>query len=142
MKTQRPRPCEEKDMQAVKALMAQLGYAQSEATLAKNINTIRAGGGEVFVAEQSGGVCGCVSVRIDVRLAGGVSAEIASLVVDETVRGGGVGGQLLAAAEAWARRHTQRIHVRTNVVRRRAHAFYQNRGYSLVKRQAVYDKTL
>jgi len=130
------------DIKAVAALMAQLGYKQSENMLAKNIKAIRGNGGEVFVAERSGKVCGCVSVSMDVRLAGGLSGEITSLVVDEAARGSGLGKGLVLIAEEWVQNRAQSVRVRTNVVRERAHAFYKNRGYSLVKKQAVFDKEI
>lgn len=130
------------DKQAVAVLMAQLGYEQSAAALAENVKAMRDNGGEVFVAAQSGKVCGCVSVILDIRLAGGVSGEIASLVVDEAVRGGGIGGGLVAVAEEWVRCRTHNIRVRTNVVREHAHVFYQHKGYTLVKKQAVFGKEI
>ncbi len=122
--------------------MAQLGYEHSEESLAKNISAVRGSGGEVFVAELSGRVCGCVSAIIDVRLAAGTNGEIVSLVVDEASRGRGVGKGLVSTAENWLKDHTNVIRIRANVIREQAHEFYKNLGYSLSKTQVVFSKNV
>ena len=128
------------DVTAVVKLMAQLGYAHDEKSLKENVKLMREKGGEVFVAELSGRVCGCVSVVIDVRLAGGVNGEIASLIVDEATRGKGVGRGLVVTAEEWLQSRVQNIRVRSNVVRRQAHEFYKSMGYFMLKEQAMFGK--
>ena len=70
-------------------------------------------------------------------------AELAGLVVDDAVRGAGVGAALLNAAEAWARSEGfATMRVRSNVVRERAHRFYEREGYERIKAQAVFRKAL
>jgi len=47
------------------------------------------------------------------------------------------------AAEQWARVHGFALmRVRSNVVRERAHRFYEREGYARVKTQAVFRKAL
>ena len=70
-------------------------------------------------------------------------AELAGLVVDESARGLGTGAALLAAAEDWARRQGfAAMRVRSNVLRERAHRFYEREGYARIKAQAVFRKAL
>ncbi len=70
-------------------------------------------------------------------------AELAGLVVADSARGIGIGAALLAAAEAWARAAGFALmRVRSNVVRERAHRFYEREGYCRVKAQAVFHKSI
>jgi GNAT superfamily N-acetyltransferase len=47
----------------------------------------------------------------------------------------------VSAAETWAaKRGAKRLRVRSNVMRERAHRFYERLGYTITKRQAVFDK--
>lgn len=70
-------------------------------------------------------------------------AEINGLVVDETCRSRGVGRVLLEHAEQWAReRGFRSVVLRSNVIRGRAHAFYERLGYQVFKTQKVFRKPL
>ncbi|RMG93795.1 MAG: GNAT family N-acetyltransferase [Candidatus Dadabacteria bacterium] len=58
----------------------------------------------VFVAEAGGRVVGMVSLQVLVSTAeGGEVGLLEDLIVDESLRGRGIGTALLAAAEGWAR---------------------------------------
>ena len=136
------RKFEEADIAVLVELMAQLGYQHTEESLMRNVGAVRASGGEVFVAEISGQVCGCISAIIDVRLAAGVNGELVSLVVNDEKRGRGIGKGLVAIAERWLKERTPRIRIRANSVREGAHLFYQRLGYTLSKTQAVFEKAI
>ena len=70
-------------------------------------------------------------------------AEIGGFVVDEGCRAQGVGRLLLERAEEWARAEGCVVMtLRSNVIREQAHAFYQNSGYTVVKTQKAFHKTL
>jgi len=72
-----------------------------------------------------------------------VRAEVNGLIVDESVRSAGAGAQLLLAAEEWARRRScKSMSVRSNVVRDRAHKFYEHNGYQHYKTQKAFRKDL
>ncbi|MGI1670863.1 MAG: GNAT family N-acetyltransferase [Neptuniibacter sp.] len=120
--------------------MQQLGYSQSEQSLLANIAAVRKAGGEIFIAENSGKVLGCVCAIIDVRLAEGKQGEIVSLVVSEDHRGLGLGKGLVSNAENWLFQRTDIIRVRANHMRTEAHKFYQGMGYEEVKSQKVLTK--
>lgn len=128
------------DIQALIPLMAQLGYDHSEQALSNNVSAVRKQGGEVFVAEVSGNVLGCVSALIDVRLAEGVKGEVVSLVVSEDARGRGIGKGLVLEAEQWLAGKVSVIRVRANALREQAHLFYESLGYRKEKTQAILIK--
>jgi GNAT superfamily N-acetyltransferase len=71
------------------------------------------------------------------------SAEISGLIVDETLRSNGIGKILLDATEKWARHvGCAAISVHSNVTRNRAHRFYANNGFELLKTQRMLHKPL
>jgi len=97
----------------------------------------------VAVLAAEGRVVGWTHVVPCLQLEDAPYAELAGLVVDESARGIGVGKVLLAAVEAWACTHGfEAMRVRSNVVRERAHRFYEREGYARVKAQAVFRKAL
>ena len=70
-------------------------------------------------------------------------AEIGGMVVSEEHRCTGIGTQLLEKAEEWARsQKVMAIRVRSNVVRERAHDFYERSGYKQIKTSHVFQKPL
>ncbi len=55
----------------------------------------------------------------------------------------GAGAKLLQAAEEWARkRGCKGMNVRSNVIRERAHKFYEANGYEHYKTQKAFRKPL
>jgi GNAT superfamily N-acetyltransferase len=88
-------------------------------------------------------VVGWVHVHLYLLLVDDLEAEIGGLVVDADLRGQGVGAQLMAAAEAWARENgCQSVYLRSNTLRTEAHAFYRHLGYSLIKSQYAFRKVI
>jgi GNAT superfamily N-acetyltransferase len=68
---------------------------------------------------------------------------LGGLVVDEGHRGRRIGRLLMETAEAWASaRGCEALYVRSNVVRERAHRFYKEMGYDLIKQSCVFLKEL
>jgi GNAT superfamily N-acetyltransferase len=138
------RPARDTDRADLARLSTQLGYPMSAEEAGRRLAGIADHPDHVLlVAEESGLVAGWLQVsRVRVfETADG--AEIGGLVVDEDLRGGGIGRRLLAEAERWAReRGCRRLRVRTNVVRERTHDFYRSAGFSDVKTQRVFEKPL
>lgn len=135
----------EADASALAALSSQLGYKATPGDSRHRLADIRARGfAEVFVAERGERqVVGWVHVFVASSLDSDLHGEIGGLVVDDTMRGAGIGALLLRAAEDWCKSQGLReIRVRSNVVRRRAHGFYNREGYADVKTQAVFRKEL
>jgi len=132
------------DAEALARLSAQLGYPNQAAAVAERLAAIHEFGlGEVFAAVLDGGVVGWLHVALHPTLEHPLAAEILGLVIDGGVRSRGIGARLVAAAEDWARAHgCAELVVRSNVLRERAHAFYDARGFLRWKRQQVFRKSL
>ena len=130
------------DARAVAELSGQLGYPTSTAAMTDRLARLeRSGGGVVLVAEDAGRVIGWLHIASAYRIEYAPYGEITGLVVDERHRGGGVGRALLAAAERWAAEQGfDTVRVRSNVVRTRAHQFYERHGYDRQKQQTVFAK--
>jgi GNAT superfamily N-acetyltransferase len=143
------------DIPWITRLNAQLGYPESSVAIARRLRRIQRDRRDhrVFVAvaesklQRNGpsGVApvGWVHVFADKLLTVDRRAEIGGLVVDENWRSRGVGAALLKTAETWARKKGLfRVAVRTNVVRGRAHHFYEKCGYDLLKQSRVYIREI
>jgi len=130
------------DAESLARLSDQLGYPVDAETIARRLRDIeQRRAGAVLVAEIDGSVAGWAHVLPQHRMEHDANAELAGLVVDERMRGSGIGTALLHAVEAWAREHGYpELIVRSNVIRDRAHRFYLREGYAEKKRQAVFVK--
>jgi N-acetylglutamate synthase-like GNAT family acetyltransferase len=128
--------------QQVSNLLAQLGYNASEKELPDRIKKISENEkGIVFIALENERVVGCVHTMIITRLAEGSCGEIVSLVVDESVRGKGIGKHLIEESVAWLEaRRIIKLRVRCNTVREEAHKFYNHLGFAERKSQKVFEK--
>jgi len=130
------------DIDAFCALALQLGYEADHGHLSSCI-AARDGSQRVFVAEADEGIFGWVDCRIGYTYLTPLYCEIVGLVVDEGVRGRGIGASLVARAEAWALEHgAKKAIVRSNVKRERAHKFYLDKGYAQKKQSMVFEKKL
>ena len=139
------RPPGPADYPAMAELAGQLGYPST----AREVRARLAGMKDprqytVFVAETSDGqVAGWIGVFIFRCVERAPCAEINGLIVDGGQRSQGIGKLLLDAAEKWARRRgCAEITVHSNVIRRRAHRFYERHGYQRVKTQKLFAKRL
>ncbi len=133
------------DAPQLAALTGQLGYPATAAQIRKRLQGIKpASQNAVFVAHsKKDGVIGWLHVSRDVLLESEIRAEVNGLVVAEGQRSLGAGARLLAAAEDWARKHGCReMSVRSNVIRGRAHKFYERKGYEHYKTQKSFRKPL
>jgi len=139
------REAREADFARMAELAQQLGYASTAGDIAIRIAPMQ-GSAEhgVFVAElASGQIGGWIGVFVYRSVEADARAEVSGLVVDADERSHGIGQRLLERAEQWAREKGCRsIGLRTNVVRERAHAFYERRGYAHTKTQRSYRKSL
>jgi GNAT superfamily N-acetyltransferase len=131
------------DSALIAALMCQLGYPASATEIAERIRRFAAIPSErVVVAEQECKLVGVVSVHLIPLLhATGNLGRITALVVHETVRGQGVGKQLVEDAERWAwSNDCNRIEVTSGDHRDGAHQFYQACGYTFDERRFLKTK--
>jgi GNAT superfamily N-acetyltransferase len=135
----------EADAAPVADLTTQLGYATTAAEATERISILleRPDDHAALVAEEGGAVIGWVHVAIYTSLESGRVATIGGLIVGEGHRSGGIGVELLTAAEAWAGENgAAKMVVRSRVTRERAHRFYEREGYRLLKTSHVFEKPL
>jgi GNAT superfamily N-acetyltransferase len=133
------------DAPQLAALAGQLGYPATAAQLRERLRRIQpASQNAVFVADSAkDGVIGWLHVSKEPLLESEMRAEVNGLVVADGQRSLGAGARLLAAAEDWARKHgCKGMSVRSNVIRERAHKFYERNGYEHYKTQKSFRKPL
>lgn len=94
------RPMTAADLDAVGRLLKLLGYAIGPDQVKRRFDAVDAAAGNlVLVAERSGAVCGLVHVFARPALEKPPEAVVQALVIDEAVRGTGIGRNLMGAAE-------------------------------------------
>jgi len=133
------------DAAVIAGLATQLGYPNTPEQIATRLrDVLDQPGSEVLVAlDDDGTVIGYGHVFGAHRVDSNPFAEIGALVVDETRRSRGTGAALVAAMEAWAIEQGYReLRVRSNVVRERAHKFYDRMGFGRVKRQQIFARVI
>lgn len=132
------------DGRAVAALSFQLGYEISEAETIHNIELAEESGQDiVYVATLNNGVVGWIHISHSLRIESRSFCEIGGLVVDENVRGKGIGGMLIEKAIEWSKsKSSETLRVRTNVIRLETHKFYEKMGFALKKQQSVFGMSL
>jgi GNAT superfamily N-acetyltransferase len=133
------------DAPRIAELSGQLGYPATAAQIRERLRGIKpASQHAVFIAESvKDGIIGWLHVSRQPLLEVEIRAEVNGLVVAEGQRSAGAGAQLLAAAEDWARKHgCKGMSVRSNVIRERAHKFYERNGYEHYKTQKSFRKPL
>ncbi len=127
------------DVPAIVALLADdlLGHARESRELAPYLAAFdRMACNEmhqIVVGEADGTVAACYQLSILDGLSLGAArrAQVEGVRVAEMHRGRGVGAQMMADAEARARRAGCRlIQLTTNAARHRAHAFYERLGFT------------
>ena len=138
------REAQPRDYARIAELAGQLGYPSSADEIAKRFDGMQhSNENAVFVAQLGGEIAGWVAVFVYREVEADARAEISGFVVDERYRSQRVGMHLLARAERWAREKGCRaIGLRSNVIRDRAHAFYERHGYKHVKTQKSFRKDL
>jgi len=135
------------DAERIAQLSGELGYPATAAQIGTRLRQLTpVSKHAVFVAESpdaSTGLIGWVHVSVAHLLESDIRAEVNGLIVAEVQRSAGAGAKLLEAAEEWARRRGCRgMNVRSNVIRERAHGFYERNGYEHYKTQKAFRKAL
>jgi GNAT superfamily N-acetyltransferase len=140
------RPVRESDAARLAELAGQLTYLSTAEQIQQRLAGMRGSADHaVFVAEDSsnGRMAGFCGVFVNRTVEADPRVEVSGLVVDEAVRSLGVGKRLLDRAEEWGREKGCRsIGLRSNVIRERAHAFYERHGYRVIKTQKSFRKDL
>jgi GNAT superfamily N-acetyltransferase len=122
--------------------MKQLGYDVPAPAVTERLQRL-GDRRDVFVATDGERVVGWAALSVDEPFVEGFGAFLEGFVVDEAARSRGIGAALLEAVEARAReRGCAEIRVQSNVLRERAHSFYERNGYAKVKAQYRLRKQL
>jgi GNAT superfamily N-acetyltransferase len=118
------------DAEAIVKLIDALGYHVTRGEVDERLSNLRAYGQLALVAERRG-VVGLLTTSImRVLHRPRPVGRVSMLVVAPQVRGGGIGGALLADAEnLLAGQGCGLIEVTSNRARERAHRFYERLGY-------------
>ncbi len=133
------------DAPRLSELSSQLGYPVFEVDLGRRLDRLLSRPDHHIVLAESTPdlVVGWIHAAEQWVLESEPSGEILGLVVDQSCRGQGIGRILVSAVETWAAtRGLATIKVRSNVVRAESHPFYQRLGFTRIKSQHVYLKSL
>ncbi len=133
------------DAGRIAAFAEQLGYPCSSASIRRRLrNLLASNDNAVWVAEIDGGaVVGWVHVFVKQVLESEREAEIGGLVVDKAFRGQGVGRVLVQRAEQWARtKRLKSVYLRSNIIRKEAHLFYEKLGLKIIKTQYAFRRPI
>ncbi len=133
------------DAPQIARLSGQLGYPATPKEVAQRLAHLEGDSQHVvYVAEIAPGqVVAWIHVEECHLIESDARAEINGLVVEEGHRSRGMGRILMQYAEQWARaRGCRAVVLRSNVIRTRAHVFYEKLGYHTLKTQKYFRKNL
>ena len=120
------------DAADIAALMTELGYPSPAAEIPARLKALSGEPGSiVWVAEIEHRIVGVATARTFAGLHVATPvAWLTALVVAERMRGKGVGKQLVAVAEEWARQQgAAKLALTSALHRAEAHEFYKRLGY-------------
>lgn len=133
------------DVESITALSEQLWYPVTSSTLRERLQKATTHPEHVVyvAAVPEGSVVGWVHGFTLVTLVMGQQAQIAGLIVHQNYRGQGIGQLLLRQAEQWATQQgCSSMIIRSNLLRKEAHQFYEKVGYRPFKTQLAFCKDL
>jgi GNAT superfamily N-acetyltransferase len=128
------------DLVAVGALSEQLGYPVEMQQLMARFEHISSLGHHALLVTGDHEVSGWIHLEAVSDLIEETKVEIKALVVDENMRSKGVGTVLVQAAKEWAKTYgSNTIYLSCNIIRDRAHAFYEREGFTKVKTSHFFE---
>lgn len=138
------RPMTHGDVAAVTRLAIQLGYGVDESAIERRLQRYATAESHLLVvAERDGVVVGWAHALERPLLQEPLHAELGGLVVDESIRGVGIGAAMLGVVEEWASEHGYHgLWLHSRVERPEAHGFYPGKGFERIKTSHVYYRTL
>ena len=138
------RPWREKDLPQLALLSGELGYPATAAQVARRLSQIGAAGMILVAADSNSDLpLGWIELQVVTHVTSDPHLEICGLVVGAGARSRGIGSLLVAAAEKTAReKNIPCLRVRSNIVRNRAHSFYERLGFANVKTSKVFEKAI
>jgi len=98
---------------------------------------------QFLVADHSGNPVGWIHMLIAEYVEAEAFVVIGGLVVDRDHRKQGIGRRLLTHAEEWAKQHgCSVVRLSSTVQRVDAHTFYERAGYTKIKTQYAFAKSV
>jgi predicted N-acetyltransferase YhbS len=138
------RTAEEHDAAPITDLSGELGYENKKEDIQNRLKLLLSDDDHcVFVALYNDKIVGWIHGFFTVRIESDFFVEIGGLVVKNNVRGNGIGKKLVDKVIEWAEfKKCRIIRVRSNVIRKESHRFYENIGFKINKEQKIFDKRL
>jgi predicted N-acetyltransferase YhbS len=133
------------DAERIALLCHELGYPTSHEEVEQRIQKVQTNNQHiVYVAIlESGDVIGWIHGHICELVITSPQVMILGLIVDQNYRGQGIGRRLVQQIEQWSlEQDCRHILVRSNVIRKEAHRFYENIGFTNIKQSQVFSKVL
>ena len=133
------------DIPALTQLCGELGYPSEESQVKRRLARVNEDKeNRIIVAEDAAGaVIGWVQVHFTRWLASDPRGEVVGLVVSSQSRGRGIGRKLMQAAETWTKEQGgAQVAVRSNLIRKETHVFYQRLGYTVTKTSLNFRKAV
>ena len=131
------------DVPVARVLLSQLGYPLDIQEVGFRYQAVtKSEDHSLLVAEQAGRVIAFCHLYLRPALDKPPEAVVQALVVDQAVRGSGVGKIVMAAVEARVRdRGFASVSLASSVTRDEAHAFYEAIGYERFATSHLFRKT-
>ena len=135
------RPVKPGDLEAIVNQSGQFGYQTTRIKTKQRLQAILYHADHrLLVAEKDMVIAGYIHAVFMLSITSDPFIEITGLVIDEKFRRQGIGKILVEEIIQWAGiRQCSLIRVRSNILRREAHAFYTSIGLSELKIQRVYE---
>lgn len=132
------------DASHISRLTAQLGYdVQASVVTARLAKLLARADQRIFVADVDERPVGWLHAAMSESIEVEPYVTIVGLVVDRSHRGRGIGRRLLEVAERWAGDGRCRVvRLRSSIGRTAAHQFYERAGYTNIKTQYSFVKSL
>jgi GNAT superfamily N-acetyltransferase len=131
------------DAEVVATLASELGYPNEAEAIRARVQAIGEPDLLLVAVDASDKTVGFIQAHRLCIIEVGFRVEILGLVVASAARRSGIGRRLIAEVERWATNiGAEAVSVRSNTKRTEAHIFYPAMGYTKIKTQAVYEKTV
>lgn len=132
------------DATDVARLTSQLGYDVEASALTTRLPRMLSRPEQRFlIADADGRVVGWLHAVVSECVEADAFVAISGLVVDRNHRRQGIGRALLEEAERWTREQgCSVIRLRSSSVRTDAHRFYEQLGYTKIKTQYAFAKSI
>jgi N-acetylglutamate synthase-like GNAT family acetyltransferase len=138
------RPLTFEDLPSLTALASELAYPASIAELQERFIRLQQNQHHiVYVYQHKLEILGFIHLEMVLDLIEKEKIEIKTLVVREKARGNKIGDKLLNAAIAWARtKQLSTLYLNCNILRTRAHKFYEQQGFQLQRTSHFFEKNI